>query len=411
MRSRSPRILYLTAQPPLPVKYGAQIRSLAIARLLRESGEVSLAMLTVEEPDTTALARTREEFVIAGVFPLEFRPIQGLKERLGHELNPWFLNTRGVGVNTATAARIRKLATEYDIVWIHGLTTANKAGIGSMANTVLDVDDLPSQYYHSEFRITSQFMRKAFAARNLWIWKRREAVLLERFNILAVCSEADREYLGADERIHVIPNGYANTAVEPERCTVDPPRIGFIGWMRYAPNREGIEWFIEHVWPLIKAARPDARLRLVGEDSDLGIPGDGIDRLGFVDDAAKEFATWSLSIVPIRVGGGTRIKIAEAFSRKCPVVSTSWGAFGYDVKSGEQLMLADRPDSFAAACLAILQNPAMAQRLAENAWRTYSDHWTWSAIQPRVQAAVDHCLSGNSNPSVSKARWKYATRA
>src|SRR5690606_4855014 len=88
----------------------------------------------------------------------------------------------------------------------------------------------------------------------------------------------------------------------------------------------------------------------------------------------------------------TRIKLADAFSRKCPVVSTHFGAYGYEIEHRRQLLLADQPADFAAACIELLQAPAAGAQLAENAWHDFLNRWTWDAIRPRVAAALDDCL-------------------
>lgn len=97
-------------------------------------------------------------------------------------------------------------------------------------------------------------------------------------------------------------------------------------------------------------------------------------------------------IIPIRVGGGTRVKIAYGFSQKCPLVSTSLGAYGYRVESGCEMYLADTADAFADACLRVIRNPEQATQMAERAWRQYLEKWTWEAIRPSVWAAADDCL-------------------
>jgi polysaccharide biosynthesis protein PslH len=114
--------------------------------------------------------------------------------------------------------------------------------------------------------------------------------------------------------------------------------------------------------------------------------------LGWVNDTAEEISSWSMMIVPIHVGGGTRVKIAEAFSRKCPVVATSLGAFGYEVSDNEELLLADSPETFANACLTLLADPELGKLLAERAWERFCREWSWSAIGPKVAAAVQACL-------------------
>ena len=100
-------------------------------------------------------------------------------------------------------------------------------------------------------------------------------------------------------------------------------------------------------------------------------------------------------IVPIRFGAGTRVKIADAFSRKCPVVSTRFGAVGYEVDDGKELFLADDPADFAAACIRLLKNPEMAKSMAERAYIKFLEKWTWEAISPKVLDAAEDCLRIN----------------
>jgi glycosyltransferase involved in cell wall biosynthesis len=97
-------------------------------------------------------------------------------------------------------------------------------------------------------------------------------------------------------------------------------------------------------------------------------------------------------IIPIHTGAGTRMKLADGFSRKCPVVSTSLGALGYEVEHGRELLIADTPPAFANACISLIRDRHSAEQMAERAYRTFLDEWTWEAIAPRVWAAVDECL-------------------
>jgi glycosyltransferase involved in cell wall biosynthesis len=192
----------------------------------------------------------------------------------------------------------------------------------------------------------------------------------------------------------VIPNGFEKPAAEPLRKPATPPRIGFIGYFDYFPNRDGIEWFVQKCWPRIQASVPEARLRLVGQgcDGPLKPAGPNIDARGWLADPSAEIATWSAMIVPIRLGAGTRVKIAQGFSRKCPMVSTSLGAFGYDVRDGEDLFLADDANAFADACVRAIRQPAEANAMADRAWRKFLEKWSWEAIGPRIRAAAEDGL-------------------
>jgi glycosyltransferase involved in cell wall biosynthesis len=139
---------------------------------------------------------------------------------------------------------------------------------------------------------------------------------------------------------------------------------------------------------------PNVRLRLIGKDTDgtLKPTEPDVDALGWVANPAEEIATWSAMIIPVHRGGGTRIKIADAFSRQCPAVSTPLGAFGYDVENGRQLMLADTAEDFGRACIELIKNPARGAELAAKGWRDFLEKWTWDAIAPKVWTAAEDCL-------------------
>jgi glycosyltransferase involved in cell wall biosynthesis len=227
-----------------------------------------------------------------------------------------------------------------------------------------------------------------------WVARRREQLLPERFTVLAVTSERDRGELPAGAAVHVIPNGFERPCLEPHRRPTVPPRIGFIGLLEHEPNREGLAWFCARCWPELRNRLPGIRLRIVGAGSDGPLlPAEsGVDGLGWIANPAAEIATWSALIVPIRTGGGTRIKILDGFSRMCPVVSTSFGARGYDLSHGNELLLADTPGQFIQACAQIALDPVGATAMADRAWRRFLDEWTWEAVAPRVWAAAEDCL-------------------
>jgi glycosyltransferase involved in cell wall biosynthesis len=182
--------------------------------------------------------------------------------------------------------------------------------------------------------------------------------------------------------------------VEPHRQSQQPPRLGFIGLFNYPPNSKAIRWFMRTCWARIKRDIPDARLRLVGEYTDGPLkPADpDVDGLGWLADPSEEIATWSAMIVPIREGGGTRVKVAEALSRKCPLVSTRLGAFGYDLVDGKEILFGDTPQAFASACVRAIREPAEATARAERAWNRFLENWTCDALAPRVWAAAEYCL-------------------
>lgn len=396
MPSASPvklRILFISGHCPHGPTYGAQLRTLHLARILKLHCELGMVLIPFDRIDDLALEKTRLEFDILGVFGFRKASSRSIKLRLRRELDPYCGETEGIRLKNEDARELDCLISKFDLIWFQGIAIPNCLGRRNWPQAILDIDDVPSQFFAARAREAKGWMSRLWMLRRSLLWRRRERVLLERFAIVGVCSERDRAYLGGDSRIHPIPNGFENTKVEILRKPTKLLRIGFIGTLRYAPNAEGLCWFIREVWPKIKIIQPNARLRVVGTDTDTGISDEDndIDGMGFLADSAAEIDTWSMMVVPILVGGGTRIKIAEAFCRRCPVVSTSLGAYGYSVVDGQELMLADTPEDFAAACVGLIHDPSHAQAMADRARVMYDRELDWNSIAPRVRDAVDAC--------------------
>lgn len=358
-------------------------------------------ILSTAPVDENDLDRAREEFDHIHVFSVTDSPIQGVAERIRFELDPSYLNTDAIRVTESERGRMIQLLDQHDFVWVHTIKTANAFRILHWPNSLLDVDDLPSRVYASRARAGLGSIRGLLDLRMSGIWWRRERAFRTRFGALGVCSDADRKYLGGDGNIFTIRNGFSMPRAAYDRPSALPPRIGFIGWMRYTPNRSGVEWFIRHVWPLVKRQNPHVRLRLVGSGSERGLAplGPDIDGLGYLEDPSEEIASWSAMIVPLKVGGGTRMKIAEAFSRRCPVVSTTLGAFGHELRNGEEILLADSARAFAQACVDLITNPELSERITANAWAKFLGEWTWDSIGRSVEAIVQSCLSSRVKTS------------
>ncbi len=330
------------------------------------------------------------------------QPVRSLGERMRRELDPRFLNTHGVQASATDRAKLQALLDEHDLVWVYGVRIVNAFNLWRWPRTILDVDDVPSLFHGSELKQARGGLAKLRKLRQVILWHRRERLLSDRFETLVASSETDRQYLGGSEKIFLVPNGFEIPTRTLSRTLASPPRIGFIGTLQYPANVEGLRWFIKEVWPQIRKVMPEAVLRLVGQDTDKPEwrASENVEGLGWVSDPDQEMATWALTIVPLFVGGGTRVKIATAFSRKCPVVATNLGALGYDVSDGRELLMADAPSEFAGACLLLLQNSKLGDRLAEAAWKTFLTTWSWDAISSRVNSVVQFNLRHQTNRRV-----------
>ena len=374
---------------------------------MEQVGQVSVIVLDVEHGEAGWNENHHEGFELLDVIPVHEHPNEGLYGKLRWGFDPRVNHPQGKSVDPEDTNRVVQRIGEYDLIWFSKIRTASMLAHWAWPRSVLDLDDVPSVFEKSVLQNGGPVPQKLMTWMRCSIWRRRERLLGERFSTLTVCSEKDKcylEQLGINAPIHVIPNGFEEPIGEPIRTLAAPPRIGFIGLFDYYPNVEGIEWFLRNCWPSIKSKCPDVQLRLAGRASDSSpvAAGPDVEKLGWVDNIDDEIATWSLMIVPLQKGAGTRGKIALAFSRHCPVVSTSVGAYGYEVESGQEIILADDPSRFADACVRMLQHPTEAAEMAERANKKFLERWTWNAIQPRVWAAAEDCLRRNADTSVSK---------
>jgi polysaccharide biosynthesis protein PslH len=156
------------------------------------------------------------------------------------------------------------------------------------------------------------------------------------------------------------------------------------------PNIDGIQWFVEEVLPLIRKRRPDCSLVIAGRR-----PTPDVERLaerdsrirvtGTVDDIRPYLWESAVSIVPLRIGGGTRLKIYEAMAAKIPVVSTSIGAEGLDIRNGEDIHIADTPQDFAERCLALLDDPERRARMADVAFSIVASRYSWEIVSLKFE--------------------------
>jgi len=176
----------------------------------------------------------------------------------------------------------------------------------------------------------------------------------------------------------------------------------FIGLLTYEPNRDAVAWFAREVLPLVRARRPEARFRVVGQhgsdvvDALHGIS--GVELAGEVPDVTPELAEAGVVVVPVRFGGGTRIKVLEAFAHGVPVVSTTVGCEGLDVEDGRHVLLADDPPSLAAACLRLLEDEERRTALSAQAGDLWQRRYRWTVIAPTVGEIVETALARSGSP-------------
>jgi glycosyltransferase involved in cell wall biosynthesis len=392
--TRRPRILYVAREWPCPPRQGSHLRILNIGRQLRMTGDIVFLYVG---PDGESPYRSvaEKEFGSVITIPTVLRRWPGVLDTLRHKIAfhcPWHY---GDQVSSADQRRFIRLLQQFDLVWFHTLASADAFRQTRYPHSVIDLDDLNQVKFAEMGRYLNTIRSRIAGALLSFKWRQRENRAIDRFSRVAVCSEEDRILLGGSDRIAVIPNGFEKPPSPPQWKDRNQNRLGFIGLLGYAPNLHGLQWFERQVWPLVRQRVPSAVLRIVGRiDPEADFSGiSGCEHTGFLPDTAGEFASWSALIVPIQFGGGTRIKILDAFSRMCPVITTPAGAHGLEVTDGQHLLIRQSPQEVAGACVDLLQKPAIGQVLAEAGWSLFESKYEWNRIGSAIRDISTKAMS------------------
>jgi glycosyltransferase involved in cell wall biosynthesis len=225
---------------------------------------------------------------------------------------------------------------------------------------------------------------------------------IPRFDCVTVCSEGDASQLSGrfpGVCFAVMPNGYTplDSARSRRPSTFGPLRLLFVGSFGYFPNVDAALFLCREVLPALRrTTERKIRIDLVGAGDAAALRGlvrdPSVTFRGFVEKLAPFYAAADVVVVPVRAGGGTRIKILEAFAHGAPVVTTRLGAEGIDAADGEYLLYADDPQAFARACLRVKESPELAAALAARAAALLAARYSSAQIQASVAAVWDRSV-------------------
>ncbi len=233
--------------------------------------------------------------------------------------------------------------------------------------------------------------------------RRFEQEIYRRPYRFVTCSEADRQgllELAPRARVSVVPNGVDS---EYFQCQApgpgDPDRLLFTGKMEYGPNADAVEFFMAEIMPRVRRSHPSAHLDVVG----MCPPQHLLDLAssqpmtvhGEVPDVRPWLERCAISVVPLRAGSGTRLKILEALAMHRAVVATRIGAEGLDVADGEHLLLADRPEDFADRVLTLMSDESLRLRLGQNGRRLVEERYDWKVVAPLLGQAYVEAARGH----------------
>jgi polysaccharide biosynthesis protein PslH len=399
------KILWVKADKLLPVQNGGNIRTYHVLRYLSERHELTFYSYYGGKPDAEYERELQRQLPGALAVCTGKRELSGAARGLDYLAH--FGDQPPYAVSRFAHAQVKKQLQNwfreerFDIAVCDFLDAAVNFPGSLTIPSVLFQHNVESEIWRRHSLTASNPGKKMMYRREFRKMLRYERAAVCKFQHVIAVSEGDRSMMTQwvdGDRVTVVPTGVDLAQYHPNLSSVDTnvsaPLITFVGAMDWEPNVDGIEYFCNEVWPSIKAEVPRARLRIVGRNPDRRVQkwavnsADGsIEVVGRVPSVVEHLHESAVVIVPLRIGGGTRLKIYEAMATAKAVVSTTIGAEGLDVHHGHDIVLADDPNSFAQAVIMLLRDPELRRRYETAAAETAA-RYDWPAIGDRFSEVL-----------------------
>jgi polysaccharide biosynthesis protein PslH len=400
------RILILAPQWPDPPRQGAAIRNREIALHLAARHSVTLLTFAPDGGDPQMEPLLEVCHHVEVLPPPRRTPAQRLRTLLSSSRPDmaWRLCSRRM------LERVEALHSEepFDAVHVEGIEMAPYAFTlleGDAPHPTVTYDAHNAEYLLQRRAATTDLReprRLPHALYSLVQWLRlrryERDLCLGSKHVIAV-SPADMRALSTlhpriGERTLLLPNGVDPEFWSPEAVEsapeVEEPALVFDGSMSFRPNVDAVRWMAAEVWPLVRREVPDARFYIVGRDPAPSVRAlastGGIHVTGAVSDTRPWVRAATVYVVPMRMGGGVRLKVLQAMSMGRAIVSTPMGAEGIDVESGREMILAADAPRFARAVLDLLGDPPRRERLGDAARARATESYSWSKLLPTLDA-------------------------
>jgi polysaccharide biosynthesis protein PslH len=407
------RILWVKADKLLPVQNGGNIRTYHVLRYLSERHQLTFYSYYGGAPDPGYERELQRQLPGAVAVCTGKRELSGIARGLD------YLSHLGAhapyAVSRFAGARVQKqLQTwfreqRYDVAVCDFLDAAINFPGRLNIPSVLFQHNVESEIWRRHADTAGNPVKKMLYRMEFRKMLRYERAAVRKFQHVIAVSENDRALMTKwvdGDRVTVVPTGVdlAQYRPAPNPLDTSAPLVTFVGAMDWEPNVDGVEYFCAEVWPAIKAEVPQARLRIVGRNPDRRVQkwasnsinnDNSIEVTGRVPSVVEPLHQSAVIIVPLRIGGGTRLKIYEAMATGKAVVSTTIGAEGLDVHHGHDIMLADDPRSFAQAVIMLLRDPELRRRY-ENAAAETAARYDWPAIGERFSEVLQSAAEKKS---------------
>jgi sugar transferase (PEP-CTERM/EpsH1 system associated) len=387
------QVLFLSRWRPFPPDNGSKLRIFNLLRQLSQQHELRLIAFDDDMQDTPTVGPLRDICASVQFVPYRtFRPYSGRALAGGLALSPRFL------VDTYSP-QLSRLVAETVTDHRPDVIVASQL---DMAPYALQTDGIPLVLEELEVSTHLDAYKRGTLrqrARSALTWYKLAAYLrraLPRFAACTVVSDLEaanvHQASPAYDRVEVVPNAIDLDQYRGDFGATEPETLVFSGALTYRPNLDAALFFLDAIYPEIRTRVPGVRLRITGRQPDslprflLDEP--GVELTGYLPDIRPTIARSCVSVVPLRSGGGTRLKILEAMALGTPVVSTKKGAEGLDATPGLHLLVADEPAAFADAVVQLLQSPIQRRQLADQAHQLVRSRYEWNAIGARFQGVV-----------------------
>lgn len=284
--------------------------------------------------------------------------------------------------------------------------------------TVLFQHNVEAMIWQRHYEVQTQPLKKAYLKGQ---WEKAvayEKAACQRYDYVVAVSADDAETMRREygvSNVSDVPTGVDTEFFRPSgQFQKEPNSLVFTGSMDWLPNEDAIRYFTEAILPLIKQQIPDVKLTVVGRNPfpslvELGQRDPAIVVTGRVDDVRPFMERAAAYIIPLRIGGGTRLKVYEAMAMEQPIVSTTIGAEGLPVRDGIELLLADEPSAFAAAVMRVLRDAELAQRIGQQAADTVRAKFGWGSVADEFAALCETALQlSNRKVTVAGAQMSAA---
>jgi glycosyltransferase involved in cell wall biosynthesis len=395
-------ILFLSSWYPFPPDNGSRIRAFNLVKQLSRHHDITLLSFVRGPVSKERLAGMESYCRSAHAVPYrEFSPNR-LKALIG------FFSTRPRSVVDTYSREMHVLVEEvsahdsFDVVMASQLGAAPYALLLAQRPRVFEEVELA--VLHEQFSQQRNLISVARYGLTWWKLSRFIARLLPEFEGCTVVSERERDLVTrivpAYDSLAVVPNGVDLEANSGDFGVPKPNTLIYPGALTYSANFGAMEFFLRDIFPLVRAQCPNASLRITGRYD--GVPierlplGNGVELTGYLEDIRPAVAQSWACVVPLRVGGGTRLKILEAMALGTPVIATSKGAEGLDVTHGDDILIADDPDDFGQAVVRLFRDEALRARLSANGRRLAEERYSWETCARQLEQLLRQVVERRS---------------